>query len=125
MAFVGRLYGKLLLDGVVGAGHLSRVFYKLVLTIPIHPSDLMLIDPEIYLSLNSILTQDIGEEDILGMTFTASKIISRKDKLRLDLGEDEKEEEEEEEKKNTPSRTSLEIDYEEIDLIENGSEIAV
>jgi len=66
--FVGRVIGKAILDGQFLPCHFTRSFYKHMLGVTVHPSDMEAIDPQYYKNLRWILEND--PED-LDLTFSA------------------------------------------------------
>lgn len=68
--FVGKVFGKAVVDGYLLDGHFTRSFYKHVLGIPVEYSDIEGLEPEYYKSLKQILEfplEDLGLE----LTFSA------------------------------------------------------
>lgn len=70
--FVGRVVGKAIVDGQLMEAHFTRSFYKHMLGLPVHYTDLEAIDSQVFKSCKDIMEQplaDIGLEDTL--TFAA------------------------------------------------------
>jgi E3 ubiquitin-protein ligase HUWE1 len=68
--FVGKVFGKAVVDGFLLDGHFTRSFYKHVLGIPVEYNDIEGLEPEYFKSLKQILEfplEDLGLE----LTFSA------------------------------------------------------
>jgi len=62
--FIGRVFGKALLDGQLMDAHFTRSFYKHILGLLVTYHDIEAIDPEYYKNLKWILDNDITDMDL-------------------------------------------------------------
>jgi E3 ubiquitin-protein ligase HUWE1 len=68
--FLGRLLGKALLDSIPAPIRFTQLFYKLLLGLPPHISDLATVDPQLYAQLSRMKTDDVRA---YGTTFVVTK----------------------------------------------------
>lgn len=68
--FVGKIIGKALVDGVNLEVHFTRSFYKHILGQPVTVQDMEDLDPEIYKSLQQLLSIDLDSTDLFEDYFT-------------------------------------------------------
>jgi E3 ubiquitin-protein ligase HUWE1 len=63
--FIGRIIGKALYDGQLLDCHFTRSFYKHILGVPVHYSDMEALDFAFYKNLRWILKNDITDLDLM------------------------------------------------------------
>ena len=68
--FVGKIIGKALVDGVNLEVHFTRSFYKHIQGQPVTVQDMEDLDPEIYKSLQQLLSIDLNSTDLFEDYFT-------------------------------------------------------
>jgi E3 ubiquitin-protein ligase HUWE1 len=68
--FVGKIIGKALVDGINLELHFTRSFYKHILGQPVTVQDMEDLDPEIYKSLQQLLSLDVDSTDLFEDYFT-------------------------------------------------------